>query len=226
MIKSPLPTTELTLAVPRGYLMGPTLDLLEEAGFNVDEVRADDRKPVFEVGEGRSIITAPHLDIPAYVEYGAADAGVVGKELLLEQDHSLYELLDLGYGRRHIVYATQDNGAPSGNGIRRAGVMRVASRYPEVSRRYFEGRGRRVEVIELRGPLEQAPQAGLAEGIVDLTASSGSMRRNGLVEREEIAVCSARLVANRVSFKLKAEMIDKLVRRLGEITVASGAEGV
>lgn len=218
MIRSPLSTTELRLAVPRGNLLGPTLELLEDAGFNMDEIRSNDRKLVFELGEGRSMITTRPSDVPAYVEYGAADVGIVGKDVLLEQRCEIYELLDLGYGRCRIVYATQDNGFEPGKEIWQTGVMRVASKYPEVTRRYFEGLGQQVEITELRGSIELAPQVDLAEGIVDLTSSGETMRQNDLVERAEIAVCTARLVANRVSFKLKADMIDKLVKRLAGIT--------
>lgn len=218
MIKSPLPATELTLAIPRGSLYSPTLDLLTEAGFGVDELRGNDRKLVFEVGEGRTMITARPTDVPAYVEYGAADVGIVGKDVLLEQRRDLYELIDLGYGHCRIIFATQDKGRLPGKGRGQHGVMRVASKYPRITREYFASLGRQVEIIELRGSIELSPQVDLADGIVDLTSSGETMRQNNLEEQAEIASCSARLVANRVSFKLKAEMIDKLVDRLVEVT--------
>ena len=216
MIETPLDKTELRLAVPRGSLFGPTLDLLEEVGFAIGELRANDRRLVFEVAEGRTIITTRPADVPAYVEYGAADVGIVGRDVLLEHKRNLYELLDLGYGRCRIVYATREGHDPEKDELKHLGEMRIASKYPNITRRYFDGLGRQVEVIDLRGSIELAPQVDWAEGIVDLTATGETLRQNNLVERAEIAECTVRLVANRVSFKLKADLIDKLVRRLEE----------
>ena len=217
MADSPLDTTPLRLAVPRGNLFGPTLDLLERVGFDVGELRSNDRKLVFEIGEGRTIITTRPTDVPTYVEYGASDVGFVGKDVLLEHRRNVYELLDLGYGACRIVYATQVDRNPEDEELKHLGVMRVASKYPNITRSYFEGLGKQVEVIELRGSIELAPQVDLAEGIVDITSSGETIRQNNLVERAEIARCSARLIANRVSHKLKAGMIDELVRRLKEL---------
>ncbi|MHB1413129.1 MAG: ATP phosphoribosyltransferase [Thermoleophilia bacterium] len=219
MAQSPLHFQNLRLAVPRGNLLAPTLDLLERVGFDVGEVRANDRKLVFEVGEGRTIVTTRPSDVPTYVEYGAADAGFVGKDVLLEHRRNVYELLDLGYGACRVVYATPEGRAPEEEELRPLGVMRVASRYPNITRNYFERLGKQVEVIELHGSIELAPQVDLAESIVDLTSSGETLRQNSLVERAEIARCSARLIANRVSHKLKAGLIDELVRRLEELTV-------
>ena len=218
MVRSPIESRSLRLAVPRGNLLGPTLDLLERVGFDVSELRLNDRKLVFEVGEGRTIVTMRPSDVPTYVEYGASDVGIVGKDILLEHRRNVYELLDLGYGGCRVVYATPAGRAPEDEELRRLGVMRVASRYPNITRRYFEGLGKQVEVIELHGSIELAPQVDLAESIVDLVSSGKTLRENNLVERAEIARCSARLIANRVAHKLKAGMIDELARRLKELT--------
>jgi ATP phosphoribosyltransferase len=207
----------LRMAIPRGNLLTPTLDLLEKVGFEVGEVRENDRKLVFLVGEGREIIATRPSDVPTYVEYGAADVGIVGKDVLLEHKRDVYELLDLGYGRCRIVYAVPEGSDPENDELKHLGVMRIASKYPHITRSYFEQQGKQVEVIDLRGSIELAPQVGLAEAIVDLTSTGVTLRENNLVERDEIASCSARLIANRVSHKLKAAMIDRVVSRLQEV---------
>ncbi len=217
MVRSPLDPTTLRLAVPRGSLFKDSLDILEKVGFDVDELRANDRKLVFEVGEGRTIITTRPSDVPTYVEYGASDAGIVGKDVLLEHSRKVYELLDLGYGGCRVVYAAPKDRDPEDEELKHLGTMRVATKFPNITRSYFEGLGKQVETIELRGSIELAPQVDLAEGIVDLAATGETLRENNLVERAEIAVCSARLIANRVSYKLKAGMIDELARRLKEV---------
>ncbi|MEW6020348.1 MAG: ATP phosphoribosyltransferase, partial [Pseudomonadota bacterium] len=124
MIKSPLSTDTLRIAVPRGSLFAESLDLLENIGFDVAELRAQDRKLLFEVGENRSIITTRPSDVPTYVEYGAADVGIVGKDILLEHQPSVYELADLGFGRCVIVYATPRDRDPEEEELRHLGVMR------------------------------------------------------------------------------------------------------
>jgi ATP phosphoribosyltransferase len=220
MVDSPFGTTFLRLAVPRGSLLAPTLDFLEKVGFDISELRYHKRKLVFTIGEGRSIITTRPTDVPTYVEYGAADVGIVGKDVLLEHRHNVYEILDLGYGSCRIVYATPADRDPEKEELRHLGEMRVATKYPNVTRSYFESLGKQVEVIELRGSIELAPQVDLADGIVDLTSTGETLKENNLVERAQIAECSARLIANRVSHKLKAKVIDELARRLKELTTS------
>ncbi|MBE0429616.1 MAG: ATP phosphoribosyltransferase [Thermoleophilia bacterium] len=214
-MESPLEPGCLRIAVPRGNLFSGTVDLLENVGFDVGELRDNERKLTFEVGEGRTIISTRPADVPTYVEYGAADAGIVGKDVLLEQGRNVYELADLEYGACRIVYATPAGRDPEDE-LRHLGVTRVATKYPNIARRYFEELGMQVEVIELKGSIELAPQVDLAEGIVDLTATGETLRQNNLVERAEIDVSTARFIANRVSHKLKARMIDELARRLVE----------
>lgn len=216
MVKSPLRNEELRIAVPRGSLFSEALDLLQLVGFDVREVRENDRKLVFELCDGRTVITTRPSDVPTYVEYGAADVGIVGKDVLLEYRRNVYELADLGFGGCRIVYATPAGRDPEEEELRHLGVMRIATKLPNITRRYFEARGQQVEIIPLRGSIELAPQVDLAEGIVDLVASGVTLRENNLVERAEIAVSTARLIANRVSHKLKAGMIDELARRLTE----------
>jgi ATP phosphoribosyltransferase len=208
------PNNGLTIAVPRGALMGDTLTLLDGLGIDTSEVRENDRKLLFEdVG----IVTMRPSDVPTYVEAGAADIGITGKDVLLEQsEREVYELLDLGYGRCVMVVASVDEpgGDPMNEALRRLGVTRIATKYSKIAARHFEETGRQVEIVEVKGAVELAPLTGLSEAIVDLTATGTTLRENGLVVREELFVATARLIANPVAHKLKAQAIDDLVERL------------
>jgi len=202
----------LTIAVPRGALFGDTLRALDRLGIETAEVRANDRKLLFEdVG----IVTMRPSDVPTYVEAGAADIGFTGKDVLMEQDErEVLELLDLGYGRCVLVLATVAGADPAAEALRRLGVMRVATKYPRTAARFFEETGRQAEIVEVKGSVELAPLTGLVEAIVDLTATGTTLRENHLVVREEIAVATARLIANPVAHRLKAAAIDEVVGRL------------
>jgi ATP phosphoribosyltransferase len=205
----------LRIAVPRGALFEETLDLLDRLGIATKDVRTNDRKLLFDEA---GIITMRPSDVPTYVEAGAADLGITGKDVLLEQsERDLYELVDLGYGECTMVLATVAGADPAAEALRRLGVMRIATKYPRIATRHFLETGRQAEIVEVKGSVELAPLAGLAEGIVDLTASGTTLRENGLVVREEIARSTARLIANPVSHKLKAGTIDALLERLDEV---------
>jgi len=206
---------ELRIAVPRGALFTRTLDLLDRLQIDTREVRSNDRKLLFDEA---GIITMRPSDVPTYVEAGAADLGITGKDVLLEQsERELYELVDLGYGECTMVLATVAGADPAAEALRRLGVMRIATKYPRVATRHFLETGRQAEIVEVKGSVELAPLTGLAEGIVDLTASGTTLRENGLVVREEIARSTARLIANPVSHKLKARAIDHLLERLDAV---------
>jgi ATP phosphoribosyltransferase len=202
----------LTIAVPRGALMKQTLDLLDAIGVDTAEVRSNDRKLLFrDVG----IVTMRPSDVPTYVEAGAADIGITGKDVLMEQsEREVYELLDLGYGRCVMVLASVDGADPMAEALRRLGMMRIATKYPKIAARHLAATGRQAEMVEVKGSVELAPLTGLVDGIVDLTATGTTLRENGLVVREEIVVCTARLIANPVSHKLKAAAIDALLERV------------
>jgi ATP phosphoribosyltransferase len=205
----------LRIAVPRGALFKETLDLLDRLGIATNDVRTNDRKLLFDEA---GIITMRPSDVPTYVEAGAADLGITGKDVLLEQsERDLYELVDLGYGECTMVLATVAGADPAAEALRRLGVMRIATKYPRIATRHFLETGRQAEIVEVKGSVELAPLTGLAEGIVDLTASGTTLRENGLVVREEIARSTARLIANPVSHKLKADAIDALLERLDEV---------
>ena len=210
----------LRIAVPRGALFPETLDLLDRIGIDTKPLRADSRSLLFP-GERVTLVTMRPSDVPTYVEGGAVDLGITGKDVLMEQhERIVYELLDLGYGFCRMVVATRAGDHFADDLERRLGAIRIATKYPRIAARYFEASGRQAEVIEVKGSVELAPISGLAEGIVDLTASGRTLRENHLEVREEIAACTARLVANRVSHKLRREEIDDLVRRIRETSSA------
>ena len=219
------PIHGLTIAVPRGALFERTVDLLAKLGIDTDELRSNERKLLFEeIG----VITMRPSDVPTYVEAGAADLGVTGKDVLLEQavqgpgdaGHYVYELMDLGFGRCTMVLASKAGPDPALEALRRLGVMRVATKYPRIAARHLEQTGRQGEIVEVKGSVELAPLTGMVEAIVDLTATGTTLRENNLVVREEIALCTARLIANPVSHKLRAAEIDDLLGRLRALPTA------
>ncbi|HEY7967790.1 MAG TPA: ATP phosphoribosyltransferase [Solirubrobacteraceae bacterium] len=209
----------LTIAVPRGALFDETLDWLERLGLPTGEVRTNDRKLLFEdVG----LITMRPSDVPTYVAAGAADVGVTGKDVLMEQadatsggGRDVYELRDLGFGRCQMVVASVAGPDRMTEALRRLGVIRIATKYPRVAAAHFESTGRQAEIIEVKGSVELAPLTGLVDAIVDLTATGTTLRENNLVIRETLAECTARLIANPVAHKLKAAAIDELLERSG-----------
>ncbi|HMJ73003.1 MAG TPA: ATP phosphoribosyltransferase [Solirubrobacterales bacterium] len=208
----------LKLAVPRGALLAGTLDVLDAAGLDTAAARGESRSLIFP-GVGITLVTMRPSDVPTYVEAGAADVGITGKDVLLEQaDRMVYELLDLGYGRCRMVLAGRRGDESLGESQRRLGMMRIATKYPRIAERYFESTGRQVETIEVKGSVELAPLIGLGDGIVDLVATGRTLEENDLEVREEIVECTARFVANRVAHKLRAEEIDELTARLREAT--------
>ena len=220
------PTHGLTIAVPRGALFAGTVELLAALGLDTEELSSNDRKLLF---EDIGVITMRLSDVPTYVEAGAADLGVTGKDVLLEQapqwpgegGREVYELLDLGYGRCTMVLASKSGPDPALEALRRLGVMRVATKYPRIAARYLEETGRQAEIGEVKGTIELAPLTGMVEAIVDLTATGTTLRENNLIVREEIAVCTARLIANPVAHKLKAAVIDDLLRQIRERAAAA-----
>ncbi|HTU27900.1 MAG TPA: ATP phosphoribosyltransferase [Solirubrobacteraceae bacterium] len=202
----------LRIAVPRGALFGETLEILDRLGIDTAEVRSNDRRLLFsDVG----IITMRPTDVPIYVEAGAADLGITGKDVLMEQsEREVYELMDLGYGRCEMVLASEAGEDRSAEALRRLGVVRIATKYPRTATRYFASTGRQAEIVEVKGSVELAPLTGLVEAIVDLTATGTTLRENGLVIREQIAVTTARLIANPVAHKLRAAEIDALTEQI------------
>jgi ATP phosphoribosyltransferase len=221
-------THGLTIALPRGALFDGTVDLLAALGLDTEELRANDRKLLF---EDIGVITMRPSDVPTYVEAGAADLGVTGKDVLLEQaaqrpgegGRDVYELLDLGFGRCTMVMASKAGPDPAVERLRRLGVMRVATKYPRIAARHLEQTGRQGEIVEVKGSVELAPLTGMVDAIVDLTATGTTLRENNLVVREEIVACTARLIANPVAYKLKAAQIDAVLEQLRGLVAASAS---
>ena len=217
----------ITIALSKGRLAEKALDLLEAAGYDVSAGREESRKLILEDEKtGLRFIMAKPADVPTYVEYGAADIGVVGKDTLLEEGRNLYEVIDLGFGACRMCVC----GPVSLKGkLDQIPNKRVASKYPNITRAYFEGTKKEsVEIIKLNGSVELAPLIGLAEVIVDIVESGRTLKENGLDVLEVVADISARVVVNRVSMKMKeAEIVPMLdaLRKQVAIKNAQKKEG-
>ena len=214
----------ITIAFSKGKLLDPTLELFRQAGYTGYHVRADDRRLILEFPEhGHRVLIVRPSDVPAYVEYGAADLGVVGKDVLLEQSPDVYEPVDLNLGVCRLVVAR-----PNGPQLvqRMSSKLRVATKYPTITERYFNQQGLPVELIKLYGSIELAPLVGLADRIVDLVATGNTLKANNLVEDEVIAWSSARLIVNRASLKMKHAVITELIARVKKILSRSRSKKV
>ena len=201
----------ITIALAKGRLAELTLDLLEQAGLHVAEMREKTRKLIFTDEENKfKFILVKASDVPTYVEYGAADIGVVGKDTLLEAGKDLYEMVNLGFGscRRAVAGPKELEGK-----LDHIHNMRVATKYTQIAKNYYHlVKKQSVEIIKLHGSVELAPLVGLSEVIVDIVESGKSLHENGLVVLEEVCDLSARLVVNRVSMKMESERIMQLVQ--------------
>jgi ATP phosphoribosyltransferase len=207
----------LTFALPKGRIMQDSMELFAKVGITCREMDEPGRKLVFENRADKLRFMAVRAqDVPTYVEHGCADIGVVGKDTLLEQGKDLYEPLDLQFGYCRMVVAEpkelrrDDDPAGWSN-------IRVATKYPRVTEQFFAAKGIQVEVIKLYGSIELAPLVGLAERIVDLVSTGGTMRENGLVEVETIAEITSRLIVNRASLKTRHQRIAKLLTDLEQV---------
>jgi ATP phosphoribosyltransferase len=202
----------LTLALPKGRLLDAALEVL--AGLGVDGVDADSRKLIFtDPRRGLRLLFLKPADVPAYVTYGTADLGIVGKDILLEQAPDVYEPLDLGFGFCRLVVAEPREVWERDDPAKWSWV-RVATKYPRLTEAYFSERGVQVEIVRLDGSIELAPLVGLAERIVDLVQSGETLRANGLVEVAEIARSTARLIVNRASMKTEHAAVTGLIDEL------------
>lgn len=209
----------LKVAMPKGRIYKQASKLLREAGLSIPEEADDSRKLIIAVPEARmEFIMAKPVDVPTYVEYGVADIGVVGKDVLMEENRDVYELLDLGIARCRMSVIGLPDWEPVLN-------PRVATKYPNVASQYFRERGQQVEVIKLNGSIELAPLIGLADRIVDMVETGGTIRENGLAEHEQIFEITSRLIANRVSYRMKNAAIQALCDRLQPVIAAVTAKG-
>ena len=206
----------LRVAVPKGAIFEDALSALQGAGLPAGVVRENGRRLVYREGDTEFIVSRPS-DVPVFVEYGAADVGIVGKDVLDEHGFNVVELGDLGTGRcRMILAAPEDRAEDVRRAIRHAEVVRVATKFPDTARRYFEQMGRQAEIIELHGSIELAPLVGLAECIVDLTATGTTLRENHLVVLDEISTSTARLISNRGAYRLRHREISALADAMQE----------
>lgn len=190
----------LRIALAQGALFNETREALRAAGLATEALAEGGRRLLVPAGDVEYVLARPG-DVPTYVSHGAADLGVVGKDVLLETEADVLELVDLGYGTcRFVVAAPQDSIDRSLDEYRHLGSLEVATKYPRVAQRHFQQRGIQVEIIKLGGSVELAPQVGLSDWIVDLVSTGRTLKENHLAIIEEIATCTARLVANRASY--------------------------
>jgi ATP phosphoribosyltransferase len=203
----------VTIALPKGRLLNPSIALFRKNGLLPRGLKADSRKLLFENAAQRlRMVIVRAVDVPTYVEYGAADMGIAGKDVLLEQEPDVYEPLDLRFGACRIVVAGPRTAAvtPSWSSAK----LKIATKYPKIAERYFNEKGLPVEIIRLSGAVELAPLVGLSEQIVDLITTGTTLRENHLEEQAVIAQSSARLIVNRASLKTKTKTITDLIQRL------------
>ena len=198
----------LTFALGKGRLAKKTLELFEKIGITCDEIRdPDTRKLIFFLAKGP--------DVPTYVEYGAADIGIVGKDTILEESRNIYEVLDLGFGKCKMCICGPESAAEL---LQHHEQIRVATKYPRIAKDYFYNKKHQtVEIIKLNGSIELAPIVGLSEVICDIVETGTTLRENGLTVLEEVCPLSARVVVNQVSMKMENERITKLIRDLKKV---------
>ena len=204
----------LRVAVPKGAIFEDALVALGGAGLPVEVLRENGRRLLYQAEDTEFIVSRPS-DVPVFVEHGAADVGIVGKDVLEEQRPNVMELRDLGTGAcRMILAAPKQRAEEVQRAISHAEVVRVATKFPNTARRYFESLGRQAEIIELHGSLELAPLVGLSECVVDLTATGTTLRENDLVVLDEISRSTARLIANRGAYRLRHEEVAELLHAM------------
>lgn len=202
----------LTIAMPKGRIFEDAADLLRAADFQLPPEFDENRKLILEIEEEKlRFILAKPMDVATYVEHGVADLGIAGKDVMMEEERDVYELLDLKISPCYLAVA----GLP---GTKLSDVApRVASKYPNVASSFFREQGEQVEIIKLNGSIELAPLIGLAERIVDIVSTGQTLKENGLVEYEKICDITSRLIANPVSYRTKEKRITELLNRLAAV---------
>ena len=207
----------LTFALAKGRLAKKTLALLEQIGITCDEMKDPDTRKLIFVNEEMKLkfFLSKATDVPTYVEYGAADIGVVGKDTILEEGRNLYEVMDLGFGKCRMSVCGPHKAKEL---LKKNEIIRVASKYPNIAKDYFNNqKNQTVEIIKLNGSVELAPIVGLSEVIVDIVETGSTLRENGLEVLEEVCPLSARMVVNQVSLKMENERIRKLLADLNSL---------
>ncbi len=213
---------ELTIALTKGRLADKTMELFERAGFSCEEMREDTRKLIFHNEEQRlNFFLSKGPDVPTYVERGAADIGVVGSDIILEEQRRAYEVLDLGFGRCRMCVAGPESARDK---LQHHEMIRVASKYPNIARDYFyHEKQQTVDIIKLNGSVELGPVVGLSDVIVDIVETGSTLKANGLTVLETVCDISARMIVNQVSMQMKQERIRELIRRV-RIALTEGQE--
>ena len=207
----------LTFALTKGRLANKTLDMFEKIGITCEEMRDKDSRKLIFVNEelGLRFFLAKGPDVPTYVEYGAADIGIVGKDTILEESRNIYEVLDLGFGKCKMCICGPESAAEL---LQHHEQIRVATKYPRIAKDYFYNKKHQtVEIVKLNGSIELAPIVGLSEVICDIVETGTTLRENGLTVLEEVCPLSARVVVNQVSMKMENERITKLIRDLKKV---------
>jgi len=201
----------ITVALPKGRLADKTIEIFTQAGIDCSCISEDSRKLVFadKTDQFHFIMVKP-TDVPVYVDHGVADIGVAGKDTLLEADLSVYEMIDMKVGACRVCVA----GYPDAKEKLTSSILRVATKYPNIAKRYYADKGETIEIIKLNGSIELAPILGLSDVIVDIVESGRTLKDNGLVIKEDIADISARLIVNRVSLKTKSSVINPLIEKV------------
>ncbi len=203
----------ITIAFSRGRLLQEATSIFIKAGYNISDILKNTRKLIFEYPDiGIKAMVVRPTDVPAYVENGAADCGIVGKDTLMEEKYDLYEPLDLKIGKCRLIVA-----GPNGYKPDSSKLLRVATKYPAIANDYFSSQGINVEIVKLYGSVELAPIVGLSDVIVDLTATGETLKKNKLVSIDVISDITARLVVNRVSMKVKAKEIKQFIDKLQKV---------
>ncbi|MFO7928658.1 MAG: ATP phosphoribosyltransferase [Candidatus Humimicrobiaceae bacterium] len=208
----------LNIAIPKGYLKKDCISFIKKAGYDVSNLVREDRKLfVYSQKDDIKYIISRPMDVPVYVEYGACDLGFVGKDVLLEKESNVYELLDLESGKCRLIIATRkDCTQKVRDHYQHFGSIRIATKYPNITKKYFDKKGMQVEIIKLHGSVELGPILGIAEEILDITATGQTLRENDLVEMENVMVSTTRLVANMVSYRTKYDRIDSFVNGISK----------
>lgn len=201
----------LRIALTKGRLEKDTVALFEKLGYDCTSVHEKGRKLILPICDGKiEVILAKAADVITYVEHGVCDMGVVGKDTIMEMQGKFFELVDLGFGRCRFALA----GKKGDNFYNGYNVKTIATKYPNVSRAYFEGKGMDVEIVKIEGSVELAPLLELSDAIVDIVETGSTLRENGLEVYEEIAPISARLIVNTVSMKLRQNEIEELIEKI------------
>lgn len=212
----------LTFALTKGRLAKKTLELLEKTGITCEEMKDPDSRKLIFVNEELKMkfFLAKGPDVPTYVEYGAADIGVVGRDTIMEEQRKLYEVLDLGFGACRMCVCGPESARAL---LKSQELIRVATKYPNIAKDYFYNqKNQTVEIIKLNGSIELAPIVGLSEVIVDIVETGSTLRENGLVVLEEVCPLSARVVVNQVSMRMENERIMKLLSELNRVLHMEG----